>query len=138
MKRSFAPVLLILSGLTLVEALTGASPRGETASATRGETVFHNLDCRSCHSTKRGEPDGEGPNLAARVLRRERIVVAILDPSREFAPAYKRVALQLSDGTMVEGIEDQQKSDEAILAIVVHGGQRRLISRADVEELQEL
>lgn len=160
MKRSLIALLSIAVAMTLVHAIAGASrkkllkgpvktvaraaPEKKVSeqpmgSAARGKKLFldrKRLQCGSCHPAKDGEPDDIGPNLAKRLLSRQRVLVAILDPSKEFAPGFKHLRVQLSDGTLVDGDEDESRSDGAILALKVDDGTTRLISRDSIEEMQ--
>jgi putative membrane-bound dehydrogenase-like protein len=81
--------------------------------AGRGETIFRALACETCHAGSRPlGPDLKG--ITAR-LSREDLFTAIVDPSRDVAPAYRTTAIETKKGIIYEGIVAFESADGVIL-----------------------
>lgn len=101
---------------------------------TRGKTVFK-ANCVSCHRL-----DGEGVNLGADLqaalgnMTPEKLLVNILDPSREVDPRYVQYTLTTSDGRSLVGV----LASETATSITLRQPDKpdASILRADIESLK--
>jgi putative heme-binding domain-containing protein len=79
----------------------------------RGEKLFRDRACETCHAGARAL----GPDLAgvASRLSREDLFTAIVDPSRDVAPAYRTTAVETRDGQVHTGIIIFESADGLIV-----------------------
>jgi putative heme-binding domain-containing protein len=71
-------------------------------SAARGEKIFRDRACQTCHAGARAL----GPDLSGVTARlaRDDLFTAIVEPSRDVAPAYRTTAVETRDGQVFVGI----------------------------------
>src|SRR5262249_48477586 len=81
--------------------------------AIRGENLFQQRACQTCHSGTRAL----GPALTgvANRLARADLLNAIIDPSRDVAPAYRTTVIETRDGQLHTGIVAFESADGIIL-----------------------
>jgi putative heme-binding domain-containing protein len=81
--------------------------------ATRGQAVFVQASCASCHSGSRAL----GPDLAGVGTRfsRDDLFTAILQPSRDISPRYRSTVLATDDGKLYQGLIVYDATDGVIL-----------------------
>ena len=97
-----------------IEALRGTLakvPWGEGA-ASRGETIFRKR-CETCHAVQ----GALGPSLAGVAARfsRDDLFIAIADPARDVAPAFRPTVFRLADGGVVSGVVVFESADGYIV-----------------------
>jgi putative heme-binding domain-containing protein len=81
--------------------------------AKRGATIFRDRACVTCHAgTSRLGPDLTG--VATR-FSRDDLFTAIIDPSRDVAPAYRVTILETKDGKSYSGIAAYESAETVIL-----------------------
>jgi putative membrane-bound dehydrogenase-like protein len=82
-------------------------------SATRGETVFHRKNCYRCHVDARRL----GPDLAGSAQRFsiQDLFAAIIDPSKDIAPAYRGVSIVTTSGKVYTGMMIYQSDQLTLL-----------------------
>lgn len=111
---------------TVEEWKTALSEPGDAVS---GERVFLNsmTNCTMCHQA-RGRGNQIGPNLSyvARSLDRDRLIEAILDPSREVAPQYEHHLVTTKDGKAYSGVLIHSNLDGAPLMDALGVGRVRI------------
>jgi putative membrane-bound dehydrogenase-like protein len=101
-----------------------------TGEAGRGRDVFTKV-CATCHKAEGAGVD-VGPNLATVTGRSaEDLLIHILDPNREVAPAYLNYNVALNDGRIVSGVI----SDESANALTLKRaeGVTELVPRSQIE-----
>src|SRR5262249_26775073 len=81
--------------------------------AARGEVLFRDRACQPCHAG----PRALGPDLTgiATRLSREDLFTAIIDPSRDVAPAYRTTVIETKNGQLFTGIVAFESADGVIL-----------------------
>jgi putative heme-binding domain-containing protein len=79
----------------------------------RGERIFKERACQTCHAGARAL----GPDLAGITTRmsKEDLFTAIVDPSRDVAPAYRTTAIESRDGLIHTGIIIFESADGLIV-----------------------
>jgi putative membrane-bound dehydrogenase-like protein len=84
--------------------------KGDSA---RGQKVFRDRTCETCHAGTRAL----GPDLSgvASRLSREDLFTAIIDPSRDVAPAYRTTTVETRDGQLHTGIIIFESADGLIV-----------------------
>lgn len=101
----------------------------EPGNVITGERVFlHPLtNCSMCHQV-RGRGTQIGPNLSyvARSLNRDRLIEAIIDPSREVAPQYEHHLVTTKDGKAYSGVLVHSNLDGAPLMDAIGVGRLRI------------
>ncbi len=78
----------------------------------RGEQLFTQLSCVSCHTVKAGDPL-KGPFLGtiANTYRRRELAEAILLPNKTIAQGFATHHFELKDGTEIDGFVVQEAAD---------------------------
>ncbi|HEU5116243.1 MAG TPA: c-type cytochrome, partial [Isosphaeraceae bacterium] len=102
------------------------------ASAEKGRAVFQKT-CATCHKAE-GQGQDVGPNLATTTGRTpEDLVLHILDPNREVAPAYLSYNVETEDGRILSGII----ADESANALTLKRaeGASDIIPRDRIEQI---
>ncbi|HWE35996.1 MAG TPA: c-type cytochrome, partial [Isosphaeraceae bacterium] len=117
--------------MPLAEALDlAAKTRGD---ARRGERLFTELSCVTCHTVRAGEPS-KGPFLGAvaQTYRRRDLAEQVLVPSKVIAKGYTTNLLALKDGRQVEGFVVRETPE----AVVVRNAaaQEQTIPVAEIDE----
>jgi putative membrane-bound dehydrogenase-like protein len=81
--------------------------------AKRGEAVFRSRSCQTCHAGSRAL----GPDLTGVTNRfsRDDLFNAIIDPSRDVAPAYRTTVIETRNGQLSTGIIAFESADGVIL-----------------------
>lgn len=81
--------------------------------AQRGEALFRTRACQTCHTGTRAL----GPDLTGVTNRFSRpdLFTAIIDPSRDVAPAYRTTVIETTGGQIYSGIVAFQSADGIIL-----------------------
>ncbi len=103
--------------------------RGDSA---RGAAVFEQV-CAACHRFA-GRGTELGPNLeTVRGWDREKLLLAILDPNREVAPAYLAYTVELADGSSVSGLITEETPGSLKLRRI--GGPEETILRQNIRSL---
>jgi putative heme-binding domain-containing protein len=79
----------------------------------RGEALFRNRACATCH----GGPSRLGPDLAGATSRfaRPDLLAAIIDPSRDVAPAYRVTDVETRKGMVLSGMVIYESAEGVIL-----------------------
>jgi len=85
----------------------------EKGDRVRGETLFRARGCQTCHAVQ----GALGPNLSGAASRfsREDLFEAIVNPSKDVAPAYRTTSFQLKDGQVHTGIIAFESADGYIV-----------------------
>ncbi len=103
--------------------------RGQAA---HGEALFQQ-HCAVCHRL-RGEGQGAAPDLASVVDRSpERMLIAILDPSRAVEDRYVNYVARLKDGDEHSGMLSGESANSVTL--ISPSGLRETVLRADLDSL---
>ena len=90
-----------------------ATVEWEKGDARRGEKLFQSRSCLACHAgASRVAPDLTG---AATRFSRDDLFTAIIDPSRDVAPAYRATTIETVEGQVHTGIVVFQAGDSVIL-----------------------
>jgi putative heme-binding domain-containing protein len=81
--------------------------------AKRGATIFRDRACVTCHAG----PGRLGPDLTGVATRfsRDDLFTAIIDPSRDVAPAYRVTIIETKDGKTFSGIAAYESAETVIL-----------------------
>jgi putative heme-binding domain-containing protein len=84
-----------------------------TGDASRGQKVFVQASCASCHSGARAL----GPDLAGVAGRfsRDDLFTAIVQPSRDISPRYRATSLTTEDGKVYQGLIVYDATDGVLL-----------------------
>lgn len=81
--------------------------------AARGETVFHRKNCYRCHvDARRLGPDLTG---SAQRFSVQDLFAAIIDPSKDIAPAYRGVSIVTTSGKVYTGMMVYQSNQLTLL-----------------------
>jgi putative membrane-bound dehydrogenase-like protein len=90
-----------------------ASVAWEKGNAPRGEAIFKNRACATCHTG----PSRLGPDLTGTASRfsRDDLFTAIIYPSLDVAPAYRTTLIETTKGQVFMGIVAFQSDDGVIL-----------------------
>ena len=81
-----------------------AFPQGQSGAAARGQKVYDDLNCASCH-TLFGEGGKVGPDLTgSNRANLEYVLSNVLEPSAVMAKEYQTSTVTLADGRVVTGI----------------------------------
>jgi len=85
----------------------------DKADATRGEAVFRERGCQTCHAVQ----GALGPSLngAASRFAKEDLFEAIAFPSKDVAPPYKTTTFKMKDGQIVTGLVAFESADGYII-----------------------
>ena len=100
--------------------------------AAAGRKIYEAI-CIACHRLGDQGNDG-GPNLATvGNWSPEQILVNVIDPNREVAPAFVEYVVELNDGETLSGII----ADETTTSVTLKwsGGQHRQISRQEISKI---
>ena len=90
-----------------------ATVEWEKGDARRGEKLFQSRSCLACHAgASRVAPDLTG---AATRFSRDDLFTAIIDPSRDVAPAYRATTIETVEGQVHTGIVVFQAGDNVII-----------------------
>jgi putative membrane-bound dehydrogenase-like protein len=81
--------------------------------ASRGEALFRSRACQTCHAGSRAL----GPDLTGVTSRFSRadLFTAIIDPSRDVAPAYRTDVVETRNGQLITGIVTFESADGLII-----------------------
>ncbi|HIF33188.1 MAG TPA: heme-binding protein [Planctomycetaceae bacterium] len=131
---------------TLESRLKQQSPQSlakqalETGDAKRGAVLFHQrfMSCVLCHVEREGERGGTlGPRLVALDEKpaAEKIVEAILTPSKTLRKGFESYVLVTVDGRTINGILRNRTAQFVEMAVLDKGGQ---VERFAVEDIDEL
>jgi putative heme-binding domain-containing protein len=104
-----------------------------TGDVTRGRAVFERA-CMNCHRLGDQGTKDVGPNLATvRAWNAEQLLINILDPSREVAPAYLGYSLATTNGRVLFGliVDDGPNS----VTVKRPDGTTETVLRRDIDEL---
>jgi putative membrane-bound dehydrogenase-like protein len=98
----------------VVEELLRTAP-WDSGEASRGEAVFAARGCRTCHAAQ----GALGPSLVGvtRRFSREDLLAAIVDPSKDVAPPYRRTLFAMKDGRAVTGVIIFDSADGYIVQV---------------------
>jgi putative heme-binding domain-containing protein len=100
--------------------------------AVAGGRIYETL-CITCHRVGDKGTD-VGPNLATvRNWSPEQILVNVVDPNREVAPAFMDYIVELTDGQFLNGIIADETASSVTLKWA--GGQKRTISRQEIKRI---
>ena len=114
----------------VINQYLSAIPR--TGDRAKGEIVFK-ASCSKCHSFA-SFGNRVGPELSGIGRKpRETLIVDILDPSRELAPDFRQVTIELSSGDVRSGILVSESKGSLVLRR--SGGVEDRILRSDVDRL---
>jgi putative membrane-bound dehydrogenase-like protein len=96
----------------IIDAYRGALK--QTADVAKGKAIFLQ-HCASCHKAE-GQGKDVGPNLATVVGRSsEDMLIHILDPNREVAPAYLNYTVATDDGRVLSGLIAEETGNSVTL-----------------------
>jgi putative heme-binding domain-containing protein len=115
--RAHPDLATTASGATDVDAAKWneilAKVAWEKGDASRGEVIFRERACQTCHSG----PAPIGPNLAGAASRFSPadLFAAIVFPSRDVAPAYRSTTYRLRDGQTHTGLMAFESADGVII-----------------------
>ena len=104
--------------------------------ATRGREAFHKSGCIACH--RLGTLGSEvGPDLATVGGKPPaQLIEAIFDPNRAVEQRYTVTTFVLEDGTVASGLVVADAPGNVTIRMA--GGMERVITRAEIEESQQL
>src|SRR5262249_17852449 len=79
-----------------------SSVEWQKGNPTRGEVLFRDRACQTCHAGSRAL----GPDLpgVTRRFSRDDLFTAIIDPSRDVAPAYRTNVVETRNGQLITGM----------------------------------
>ena len=82
----------------------------------KGETLFRQQSCMSCHTTADGQTP-KGPHLVdiGKRYKPEELVESILKPSTKIAQGYESYSIQTTDGQVISGFLVSQSADALVL-----------------------
>ena len=105
--------------------------------AKRGEQLFTQVGCVSCHTVKASEPV-KGPYLGtiANVYRRPALAEAILIPNKTIAQGFATHHFEMKDGREIDGFVVREASDEVTIRDVTAQEQKIVIK--DVVKREKL
>lgn len=103
----------------------------------KGERIFYrsnSAQCIRCHVVD-GQGGKVGPDLTniGRVLTREKLLEALVDPSARLAPGYGTVTLTLKNGENITGILEEERS--SYIRLIDSKGDSKKIIRNDIQKL---
>ena len=104
-----------------------------SASTEKGLALFEK-NCAACHQVA-GKGQKVGPQLdgiGARGLAR--LVEDVLDPNRNFDPAFRATTLQMSDGRVLVGLIRRNEGETIVLAD--NKGKEFTVAKSDIDEQQ--
>ncbi len=109
--------------------------------STRGQTVFKNMACLSCHRVGR-EGGAIGPDLTSigTTLATERIVEELLWPNRQVKEGFAALQVFTDDGRILQGYERRTKSsrdDGDLMIKELSTGELLSIKRDQIDEIVE-
>jgi quinoprotein glucose dehydrogenase len=141
MKVIYALPLIAAAGLAYAAAPMTADPKESYArthdgSAARGAELYQQLGCSACHGDK-GEGGPNAPALAGlgKVRPKDEIIASILRPDEAIATGYQRVKVVTTSGKTYSG---RLISEDGNSLVLLSGGERKTIRKADVEEMTKL
>ncbi|QEH39132.1 Cytochrome c [Aquisphaera giovannonii] len=103
----------------------------------RGERLFTELSCVTCHTVRRDEP-AKGPSLAevSKTYKRRELAEQVLSPSKNIAKGYATQVFALNDGTVFEGFVVRETPEALTVRNV--SAQEKTIPAGDVEDRKTL
>ncbi len=106
--------------------------------ALRGEQIFAQIGCGSCHTTKADEPL-KGPFLGnvASIYKRVDIAEAILIPNKTLAQGFIANHFELKDGSEVDGFVVLEAADAVTIRTITAQEQRIPLSQIVTREKQQ-
>lgn len=106
--------------------------------ALRGEQIFTQIGCGSCHTTQADEPL-KGPFLGnvASLYKRREIAEAILIPNKTIAQGFVANHFELKDGTEVDGFVVQEAADSVTIRTITAQEQKIQLSQIVLREKQQ-
>jgi putative heme-binding domain-containing protein len=90
--------------------------RGRNGNVARGRKIFEQGQCVKCHRFE-GQGNGIGPDLTtlSKRFKRADILAAIFYPSRDINDQYQSVVVELSDGTVLTGMQGPPENQQIVL-----------------------
>ncbi len=105
----------------------------DASSRARGQEVFRR-ECVACHRI-RGIGSDVGPPLMQLVTKSaEQLVTTILDPNREVDSKYMAYVALVDGGRVIAGVIQEESESQIVFA--VSGGERIVVLRSNLEQLQ--